>query len=224
MKTNYKILLFTFCVNILMAISLNSFNASHLYLPAMFLYFASNVVGFLDKASYYNDFDLKIERNISLTCFGLSLPPIFLYIANSINGIDIVFKEVNDTYRIIVQAVPDSFLTFDSKDVTPYILFLVFIMPFAYIPLVAIPYLREQGFTRESMVKITTEHPKILLLLISLSLLFGILGIVICNIKYNRCCVGYGSPQHIKYFASISAISFIIMYVIFLRLYKNKSN
>lgn len=50
---------------------------------------------------------------------------------------------------------------------------------------------------------------------ISLSLLFGILGIVICNIKYNKCCVGYGSPQHIKYFASFSAMSFIVMYVIF---------
>lgn len=55
MHTNYKIQFFTFIINILMALSLNSFSSSSVFLPALFLYFISNLASFLDKAWYYNE-------------------------------------------------------------------------------------------------------------------------------------------------------------------------
>lgn len=46
LKTNYKIMFFTFIISMFMAMSLNNFVSSGVFLPALFLYFISNLAVF----------------------------------------------------------------------------------------------------------------------------------------------------------------------------------
>ena len=69
MKTNYKILMITFFINLLMALFLNSFSTSSIYLPMIFLYFLSGLASFLDKISFYKSIGLKLEERISTILF-----------------------------------------------------------------------------------------------------------------------------------------------------------
>lgn len=126
MKTNYWILGFTFIINSFMALSLNSFSSSTMYLPVMFLYFLSNLAAFLDKTSYYKDRELYSERILSFICIVLCLIPVCLYVAYTLGYIEIKFHHFHGTYKILMQGIQNSFFTFNSIDITPLIFFLVF--------------------------------------------------------------------------------------------------
>lgn len=69
MKTNYKVLLLTFVINIFMALSLNSFTSPTIYLPMMFLYFLSGLATFLDKIAFYKSVSQEFEKEYHILDF-----------------------------------------------------------------------------------------------------------------------------------------------------------
>lgn len=217
MKTNYKILSLTFVINLFMALSLNSFSSSSLYLPMMFLYFLSGLAAFIDKVAFYKFACLKSEEYISWICFFVCFLVVCLYIANSLGFIEITFHYNCEIYKVLMQGVPNSFFTFNSIDITSFIFVSAFLVPFSYLALCIIPFLREHGFTKKVIIDISCNHKKNLLFHIFMSFLIGITGIIICHLKYISCTHIYGQPQYVKYFSFFSVISFCFLYLSFLK-------
>lgn len=222
MKINYYVTAITFVINLFMAFSLNSFTSSFYYLPALFLYFLSNLAAFLEKIFYYRERSLSCEQKISFFCFVLSSAGTCLCIANTISCIEINFHQNQDIYRILIQGRNNSFFTFNSLDITFIIFFIIFAMPVSYSLLWIIPYFRDHGYTKELIHKITFEHKKILSILILVSLLVGLIGVALCHYKYIKYFAGFGSPQYLKYFITFWVIALSCSYTLFLRYYKKK--
>ena len=224
MKTRYSILIMTFVINVFMALSLNSFSSSDSYLPIMFLYFLSGLATFADKIFYYEDAGLYFEKKISIICFVVCSLIVCLYTAYSLGFVEINFQHNGRTYRILMQGIQDAFFTFNSIDITDFLTLAVAFIPFAFFILCVIPYLREQGYTKDSIKKASCKHKKIVILLIITSILIGFLGIIYCHFKYTNCCSIYGQPQYRKYFISLTCSSLFIMYMFFLHHYKKENN
>lgn len=210
MKTNYKTLMITFAINLLMALSLNSFSTSSLYLPMIFLYFLSGLASFLDKITFYKSIGLKLEEIISTICFCVCFLIAFLYIANSLGFIGINFQCCDGTYRVLLLGIPNSFFTFNSIDITLFIFVAAFMVPCTYLVLCIIPYLREHGFTKNIIIDMSRQHIKSLIVRFFVSLLIGIIGIKICHYKYVKKSSLYGQPQSAKYFWAFFIGSLII--------------
>lgn len=160
MKTNYKVLLLTFVINIFIALSLNSFTSPTLYLPMMFLYFLSGLAAFLDKIAFYKSVSQEFEKRISYIGFFVCFIVVCFYIAHSLRFIEINFQCDNGTYKVLMQGIQNSFFTFNSINITPIIFSFVFILPFAYLALCLVSYLREQGFTLNKVKSILLNHKK----------------------------------------------------------------
>lgn len=217
MKTNYKVLFCTFIINIFMALSLNSFSSSSMYRPVLFLYFLSNLAAFLDKITFYQDMKMQFEKYISITCFSLCILNICLYLAHSLDFIEIKFQPKCLTYRILIQGIQNCFFTFNSIDITWFIFISVFTIPFSYLFICIVSFLRECGYTKYWILKITREHKKELALFLVPSVLFGLGGIALCRARYLMTYAGYGNPQYCKYFMLLFIFSFIGLYILFLR-------
>ena len=222
MKTNYKTLMITFAINLLMALSLNSFSTSSIYLPMIFLYFLSGLASFLDKISFYQSIGLKLEEKICTTCFCICFLIAFLYIANSLGFIGINFQNCEGTYRVLMQGIPNSFFTFNSVDITLFIFISAFMIPCVYLVLCIIPYLREHGFTKEILLQISRNHIKTLIILFFSSLVAGCIGICICYFKYIKKESLYGQPQYKKYFCVFFIGCLIITYILFIFRHRNE--
>lgn len=221
MKTNYKVLIFTFFINIFMAFSLNSFTSPALYLPMMFLYFLSGLASFVDKISFYTGVGQKAERRICWSCFFICLLGACFYTADSLGFIEINFQSNCGTYKVLMQGVQNSFFTFNSINVTPLIFIVVFILPFAYPALCLISYLKEQGLTWEKIVCIYKNNLGKLLGLFFLSLIIGSASAGFCHLKYINTSHNYGTPQYHKYFTVAFILCFCISCTCFFLRHKN---
>lgn len=221
MKTNYKVLLLTFVINMFMALSLNSFTSPTLYLPMMFLYFLSGLAAFLDKATFYRSIHLKFEEKISFICFIICFISVCFYVADSLDFIEITFQCNNGMYKVLMQGVQNSFFTFNSINVTPIMFAFAFILPFAYLALCLIPYLREHGLTMDKIIYISKNNKLKLFGLIILSISIGFIGNGICYLKYCKSDCTYGSPQYYKYFWVFLIISLCVLYMQFFLRHKN---
>lgn len=218
MKANYTVLILTFVINIFMALSLNSFTSPALYLPMMFLYFLSGLAAFLDKISFYKSTKQKPEEYISWFCFLICFLGVCFYTANSLGFIEIAFQCNCGTYKVLMQGVQNSFFTFGSINVTPVIFILILIIPFAYLVLCLVSYLRERGLTTRKVIYICKSKRLRLIGVISLSVLAGFAGMIACYLKYHNSASNYGSPQYCKYFVIVFiSVLFILGTRFFLR-------
>lgn len=222
MKANNKVLIITFIINLFMALSLNSFSTSTLYLPMVFLYFLSGLAAFMDKISFYKDAKFKIEEKISWLCFCVCFLVVCFYIANSLGFIEVNFQCNNGTYKVLMQGIQNSFFTFNSINITPFIFIFAFMMPFAYLVLCIISYLREQGLTMQIILNISSNNKKALLKPLTLPILLGIVGMVICHFKYISTSHSYGRPQYHKYFLLAFMPCLCISYALYFLHHKNK--
>lgn len=79
-STNYIMLFFVAIINIFMALSLNSFSSSDAFLPALFLYFISNLATFLEKINTYEHIASAISilflSTLKTSVFPISIAPI----------------------------------------------------------------------------------------------------------------------------------------------------
>lgn len=221
MKTNYIIMILTFFINLFMALSLNSFSSSTLYLPMMFLYFLSGLAAFIDKIAYYKNSGQKLEEKISWICFSVCFLVVCFYIANSLGFIEIIFQCNYGTYNVLMQGIQNSFFTFNSVNITPFIFLFAFMLPFAYPVLCLISYLREQGLTMEQVLYIHKNNKLKLFGLLILSVIIGSIGMGICHLKYCKSDCKYGSPQYSKYFCALFILSLCILCVRFFLRHKN---
>lgn len=222
MKTNYGLLLFSFIISVFSLLSLNGFSTSTMYLPALFLYFLSNIAAFIDKFVYYRDLELRAEQWVSLTGFLASIGMICIYISDSLGFAKITFHNVCGTYRMLIQGVPNSFFTFNSVDITYITLIAATCIPIAYLFFCIAAYLREKGFTKDKMKSIICKN-KIKTLLISFaSIAFGLIGMQYCYYKYQSKYEGFGEPQYLKYFLVFWILFVFIFSFLFFTLYNNK--
>ena len=221
MRTNYTVLILSFVINIFMALSLNSFTSPTLYLPMMFLYFLSGLAAFLDKISFYKSTKQKPEEWISWFCFLICFLCVCLYTANSLGFIEIAFQCNCGTYNVLIQGVPNSFFTFNSINVTHAIFIFAFILPFAYLALCLVSYLRERGLTIDKVIYICKNQKLRLIGVITLSVFAGFLGILVCYLKYCNSASDYGSPQYCKYFIIVFILVLLILGIRFFLRHKN---
>lgn len=212
MKTNYKIQFFTFIVNLFMALSLNNFISSNVYLSALFLYFISNLAAFWDKAWYYTYNGIPSEKRISYIGFVLCVFAVCFYLADTLNFIDIVFFPNPSTYEILVQGMPNSFFTFNSINIKWAITAFVFSIPFLSLLLCIIPFLINHGYTKRILIYILKNNKKCCLINIALSIIFGSFGIIFCHIKSAIRAEKFGSPQYMKYFIVCFTVMFCISF------------
>lgn len=221
MKTNYKVLLLTFVINIFMALSLNSFTSPTIYLPMMFLYFLSGLATFLDKIAFYKSVSQEFEKRISYIGFLVCFLVVCFYIAHSLRFIEINFQCDNGNYKVLMQGIQNSFFTFNSINMTPIIFSFVFILPFAYLALCLVSYLREQGFTLVKVKSILLNHKKTSFLPLIVSIIIGVGGIGFCFLKYRLSNHQYGRPQWGKYFFVLFILSLCLSYLLYFLRHKN---
>lgn len=219
---NYMMLMFVAIINFFMAMSLNGFYSTDLFLPALFLYFISNLASFLEKKSSYKRCASHIEQLISSICFYISLFMVCGYLAYELHFINLNFQKANEVYHILIQGIPDSFITFSSLDVTILVIISIWIIPFSSVLLVIIPWLRSRGITTE-LVKIIVEHNKTRCIVISAaSCGCGALGILVCRIKYDLLQSQIGTPQYFKYFIVSSATMALLLFTLLIYTKRNK--
>lgn len=223
-KANYRILMFTFIINLFMALSLNSFSSSALYLPMMFLYFLSGLAAFVDKISFYNTENLYLELQISWVGFLICLIHVCIYLAYSLGFIEINFQYNGKTYCVLMQGMQNAFFTFNSINITHFIFVSAYIIPFAYPAFCIIPYLRKQGFTTKKVVDLFLSHKIALFALIIISTATGFIGIAICRYKAYKTQAKYGEPQYGKYFIVFLLIGLFGSGLFLLHHYKDKKN
>ena len=220
MKTNYKIQLFTFIVNVFMALSLNNFISSDVFLSALFLYSISNLAAFWDKAWYYTYTKSLYEKRISYIGFGCCLLAVCFYLADALSFIDIVFFPTLSTYEILVQGIPNSFFTFSSINIKWAITAFVISIPLLSLLLCIIPFLISHGYTKKILIGILRKNKKCCAFNIVLSMLFGCLGIIFCHIKSTFHTAGLGNPPYEKYFILCFTTVFIISFLLLIVLKK----
>lgn len=220
MKTNYGVLWLNLIISIIMAFSLNNFTELDLYLPVFFLYFASNIAAFFDKYVTYKEMKQVWEECISVGCIVLSAVMVLLYLFHTLNYLEIYFEIIHNEYRMQVRAVPNSFYTFNSKDITMYVFITAIFIPVSYAVLLIAAYLREEGYTLDILKNIVMKKKRSVICCVLTSGVLGGLGVCFCLNKYKRKCEGYGSPQWIKYFVIIFIIS--ILFEFFILMKRNK--
>lgn len=222
MKTNYKVLFITFIISIFMALSLNSFSSSELYLPAMFLYFLSGLATFVDKIAFYQYLGYKTEERVSWLCFCTCALVVCLCIANSLNFIEITFKCDEGIYKVLIQGVQNSFFTFNSINITTYIFLFASIIPSFYLILCIISYLREHGITWNLILDILKNHKSVFTIYLVISILLGFVGMFVCYLKYIYSPHEYGRPQYHKYFLLFSTLFAVFSYIILFSYYRKQ--
>lgn len=221
-KTNYKILLFSFIINLFMAASLNSFSSSSTYLPMVFLYFLSGLAAFVDKISFYTTEDYYCEKLISWGGFIMCLAHVCIYLAYSLGFIEINFHHTGKTYRVLMQGIENAFFTFNSIDITPFIFFSAFIIPLTYLAFCVLSYLREQGFNKAWIFTLFITHKIAPFIIFFSTTVSGLLGATYCWQKSCKSNSKFGEPQYEKYILLCSIIGLLISSLITLRHYKNK--
>lgn len=218
MKANYKIQMFTVIVNFFMALSLNNFISPDVFLSALFLYFISNLAAFWDKAWYYTYNGSSSEKRISYIGFGCCLFAVCVYLANALNFIDIVFFPNSPTYEILAQGIPNSFFTFSSINIKWAVTALVISIPLISLLLCIIPFLISHGYTKPILIDILKRNKKCCVFNIVISMIFGVMGIVFCNLKSAFHADELGSPQYLKYFflcfTAVFCISFFLLIIL----------
>lgn len=222
MNTNYKILAFTFIINLFMALSLNSFISSEVFLPAIFLYFLSNLASFSDKAWYYTHNGYRGEKIISYICLIICIVSTCFYIAHALNFIEIVFYSQSATYKMLIQGTSGSFFTFHAIDITYITTAFILFIPFASLLLCIIPFISSHGYTPQIICDILKNSVKAAILIIGVSLGLGLLGILICHIKSLLNPSSIGTPQYGKYFLAASILSLTIGFCGLIIIKKNK--
>lgn len=214
MNPDYKILFFNFIISIFMALSLNSFVSSNVFLSALFLYFISSLATFLDKAMYYRDNQLHTEKMISIFVFLVCLITLCFYAAYALNFIEIRFV-LENTYQILMQGIDKSFFTFNSINITPITISFVATIPLSSLSLFLISYLRHYGYTKAYLFNTLKGNRILCTTVVILSLLCGLLGRYICHVKFSLYSKGYGTPQYHKYFFVFFFLCFVLSFLIF---------
>ena len=212
LKTNYKIMFFTFIISMFMAMSLNNFVSSGVFLPALFLYFISNLAVFLEKAYTYNFIASRYEKIISYICCCVCIMVSCLYLSHALQLIEIAFFKERDRYRILLQSVPDTFFPFGSIDITFVIFFCIWFIPVASCLLFVIPLLSSHGYTRKNICTIIVQNFRLVLLNFIISLIMGLFGIICCRVKVKHMLSTLGYPQYAKYFWLMFATTLIISF------------
>lgn len=198
-KTNLGTQLLTCIINIFMAVSLNSFVSEELYLPMMFLYFLSGLGSSIEKISSCNCEKLKLEKSISLIVGFFCLINVCIYLMNSLGFIVIDFQYDAKTYYILLHGIPNAFFTFNSIDITPFLMISIFIVPSAYFVFLIISVLRDKNLNKKEILTILYSQ-KIIIKALFCSIASGTLGFFICYLKFRYKNPKYGTPQYIKYF------------------------
>lgn len=222
MNTNYKILFFTFIINLFMAFSLNSFTSSEVFLPAIFLYFLSNLASFWDKSWYYTYNGYRGEKFISFVCFVVCVISICFYLAHTLNFIEILFYPQNTTYKMLMQGTSNAFFTFQAIDITYVTTSFVLLMPIASFFLCIIPFLSNHGYTAQIIYDIIKNSTSDILLIIVFSICSGLLGILFCHIKSVLNPTGIGTPQYMKYFLFFLLLTFTVGFCVLIATKKAK--
>lgn len=222
MKTHYGVLWFNLIVSIIMAYSLNNFTELNLYLPVFFLYFSSNLAVFFEKYVSYRDMKYTWEQYFSCICIFLSGLMVLLYLFHTLNYLEIYFENVNNKYRMQIRSVPDSFYTFNSKDITNWVFAIaLLVIPLTYVFLLIAAYLREEGYTLEILKNILKQKIRSVIVCFVISGSLGGLSAGYCLKKYEREYEGYGSPQWIKYLVCVFVLSFVIQLFFLVKRNKN---
>ena len=219
-KTNYKILLCSCIINVFMALSLNNFVSSDVFLPALFLYFISNFMTFFEKSYNYKFIASKYEKYVSYTCCIVCGGISCLYTAHALQMVEIVFFKVEDNYRILLQGMPNTFLSFKSVDITGIIIICILFIPLASVLLCIIPFLHEQGFSKQDIENILKKHKCILVESIGMAGIAGGGGVIYCYIKSVNEHSIYGVPQYWKYFTVCFIVIFLFSLFIIIKRYK----
>lgn len=219
MKTNYNVLIVTFVINIFMALSLNSFTSPETYLSAMFLYFLAGFATFIDKITFYQHIGYKLEKRVSQLCLYICAFAVCICIANSLQYIEIVFNSDKGIYKVIMQGGKNAFFTFNSINITPFIFVFAFIIPISYFILCIISYLREKDVTKDLIFDILKNYKLKFILLLTISIISGYIGVSICHLKYKYSSQEYGQPQYLKYFILFFSLFISISYVLLFRHY-----
>lgn len=204
-----------------MALSLNSFVSSDVFLPALFLFFLSNLAAFLDKTMYYRDKRLYVEKIISMFMFLICLTVLCFYMAYTLNFIEIRFVMEN-TYKILIQGMSKSFFTFNAVNMTVPTIICVAAVPVSSLLLFMISYLRHYSYTKTYLKKILKENVWFCIIFAFLSVCFGALGTYICYVKFCMKYEGFGTPQYLKYFVLFSVSFLIVSFMVIAKLKKPK--
>lgn len=220
-KVNHVILLLTFIINLFMALSLNSFSTTELYLPMMFLYFLSGLGAFIDKISHYSYH--KAEKIISWFGLIICLINVCMYLMYSLHFIEISFQYNGTNYHVLLEGVPNAFFTFTSINITPFMIISVLTIPFVYPLYGLISYLRERNISLNKVKEIYFTHKEALPILILTSIGFGFLGDGFCFFKSYLTQDPFGTPQYRNYFVLSFLFGFFIFGIYQLRHYTKRN-
>ncbi len=221
MKTHYGVLIFLCIINFIMACSLNSVTEPLQYMSVLFLYFLSNLASFVERFVSYNDAKQHAEKIISAICIGISALVILIYVMDLLNCIKIEFQETNGLYHVLMQGAENSLVTFESFEITEYIVILALFMPASYILFCVIANLRESKYTMESIKQIIVNNKWKVGVIFAIAVVSGIISRGVCNYRYQRKYEGYGSPQYLKYFLAFFGVVFISGMVILIKYNKD---
>lgn len=208
--------MFVAIINFFMAMSLNSFLSTDSFMPALFLYFISNLATFLEKIYVYDKAEARYERAISYICFSICLFLVCGYLTYALHFMNLNFQKNNEVYRILIQGIPDSFFTFSSIDVTGIVLICVWVMPAASFLLVLIPWLRDKGFSGKIIWSIVKQNKGKCISILIGSFLLGFTGVLFCYLKSYYAKDTLGSPQYLKYYLFTTLFSMILLFSILL--------
>lgn len=221
MKTHYRVLVFLCVINFIMACSLNSVTEPLQYMSTLFLYFLSNFASFVERYVSYKDEEQRVEEIISGICITISALAILIYIMDLVNCIEIAFQEDNGLYHVLMQGAENSLITFDSFEITEFIVILALVMPASYILFCVIANLRDSKYTMKSIKQIVVNNKWEVIVVSVIALVFGMASRWVCNYRYQRKYEGYGSPQYLKYFLVFSGVAFILGMIILIKCNKD---
>lgn len=221
MKTHYRVLVFLCVINFIMACSLNSVTEPLQYMSTLFLYFLSNFASFVERYVSYKDEEQRVEEIISGICITISALAILIYIMDLVNCIEIAFQEDNGLYHVLMQGAENSLITFDSFEITEFIVILALVMPASYILFCVIANLRDSKYTMKSIKQIVVNNKWEVIVVSVIALVFGMASRWVCNYRYQRKYEGYGSPQYLKYFLAFSGVAFILGMIILIKCNKD---
>lgn len=214
-------LLLEFIVNVVVAMSLNTFTSIDAYKAALFLYFLPHFINHYAKYKNYKAIDHKTESCVSLLCSVVCGFFIFAYMSDSLKHINIDFQKSYLTYEMLISGITDSFLSFESFNTSDYLIVSVISVPICSLILFLIPRIRNKGYNREMIISIIKKYKLCRRICLVISILVGVAGIAFCHFKSIWLKSYYGSPQYYKYFLLFTALGLLITFCIMIKSKKN---
>ena len=209
-----------FLIQLYMAFSLNSFVSLDVFLPALFLYFISNLGAFIEKICSCSYKTHRAERCLSYGGVIICSVIVYGYIAESLHFIKFRYSNTGD-YKIIVENIENTFLTFPSFNITPLLIVFVGIITAIHFLFFLIPHLRNLGYTLDLFIFTFKHRPLGTLICGIITLASSFWASYYCHHKSEVANSSYGSPQYWKYILLASVTTFCISFLILTAIEKN---